>query len=91
MEDLKLTLSQSSIAQLVEYATVNRVVPGSSPGGGVVHLHNPMTNPVKRLISWDKRMVEKIQNKFNLSGYQMLCIAWLKGIVVGIIIGVTLL
>ena len=27
--------SQSSIAQLVERGTVNSVVPGSSPGGGV--------------------------------------------------------
>ena len=26
---------QSSIAQLVEHGTVNSVVPGSSPGGGV--------------------------------------------------------
>ena len=35
---------------------------------------------------WDKAMAKKIQNKFNLTDYQMLCIAFAKGFVIGAIL-----
>ena len=35
---------------------------------------------------WDKNMAYKIQGKFNLSNYQMLCLAFAKGFVIGALI-----
>ena len=35
---------------------------------------------------WDKAMAKKIQDKFNLTDYQMLCLAFAKGFVLGALI-----
>ena len=35
---------------------------------------------------WDKNMAYKIQGKFNLSNYLMLCLAFAKGFVIGAIL-----
>ena len=35
---------------------------------------------------WDKRWAKKIQDKFNLTDYQMLCLAFAKGFVIGALI-----
>ena len=35
---------------------------------------------------WDKRLAKRIQDKFNLTDYQMLCITFVKGFVVGAIL-----
>ena len=35
---------------------------------------------------WDKNMAHKIQGKFKLSNYQMLCLAFAKGFVLGALI-----
>ena len=35
---------------------------------------------------WDKAMAKKIQEKFDLSDYQMLCLAFAKGFVLGALI-----
>ena len=35
---------------------------------------------------WDKNIAYKIQGKFNLSNYQMLCLAFVKGFVIGALI-----
>ena len=35
---------------------------------------------------WDKRWAKKIQDKFNLTDYQMLCLAFAKGVIIGAII-----
>ena len=35
---------------------------------------------------WDKRQAKRIQDKFNLTDYQMLCITFVKGFVVGAIL-----
>ena len=35
------------------------------------------------LKEWDKRLAKKFQDKFNLTDYQMLCIAFAKGFVLG--------
>ena len=35
---------------------------------------------------WDKKMARKIQDKFNLTDYQMLCLAFAKGFVLGALI-----
>ena len=35
---------------------------------------------------WDKKMAKKIQDKFKLTDYQMLCLAFAKGFVIGAIL-----
>tara|TARA_B000000532_G_scaffold16850_1_gene11882 strand:+ start:279 stop:428 length:150 start_codon:yes stop_codon:yes gene_type:complete len=32
---------------------------------------------------WDKNMAYKIQGKFKLSNYQMLCLSFTKGVIIG--------
>ncbi len=47
-------------------------------------------NKVKKVAhdikEWDKRLAKRIQEKFNLTDYQMLCLAFAKGFVIGAII-----
>tara|TARA_S200000501_G_scaffold122875_1_gene115854 strand:+ start:419 stop:574 length:156 start_codon:yes stop_codon:yes gene_type:complete len=38
------------------------------------------------LKEWDKKWVKKFQDKFNLTDYQMLCLAFVKGFAIGAII-----
>ena len=38
------------------------------------------------LKEWDKKWAKKIQDKFNLTDYQMLCLAFAKGFVIGAIL-----
>ena len=35
---------------------------------------------------WDKKWAKKLQDKFNLTDYQMLCLAFAKGFVIGALI-----
>ena len=35
---------------------------------------------------WDKNMAYKIQGKFNLSNYQMFCLCFAKGFIIGAIL-----
>ena len=35
---------------------------------------------------WDKKWAKKIQDKFNLTDYQMLCLAFAKGFIIGAIL-----
>jgi len=39
-----------------------------------------------RVKEWDKNIAYKIQGKFKLSNYQMLCLAFAKGFVLGALI-----
>ena len=39
-----------------------------------------------KVVAWDRRLAKRIQEKFNLTDYQMLCLAFAKGVVIGAII-----
>ena len=39
-----------------------------------------------KVVEWDRNLAKKIQNKFNLTDYQILCLAFAKGVVIGAII-----
>tara|TARA_E500000331_G_scaffold350273_1_gene394858 strand:- start:600 stop:743 length:144 start_codon:yes stop_codon:yes gene_type:complete len=39
---------------------------------------------LRRLIKSDKRAAEFIQKKFKLTNYQMLCLSWFLGFLMGI-------
>tara|TARA_R100000030_G_scaffold97328_1_gene86145 strand:- start:2167 stop:2316 length:150 start_codon:yes stop_codon:yes gene_type:complete len=47
-------------------------------------------NKVKKIAhnvkEWDKRMARKIQDKLNLTDYQMLCLSFAKGFIIGAIL-----
>ena len=47
---------------------------------------NPVSHALYHVKEWDKKVAKKIQNKFNLSDYQMLCLAFAKGFVIGAIL-----
>ena len=44
-----------------------------------------------RLIKADKRLTERIQKKLNFRNYQMLCLSWAIGLVMGIAISILFL
>ena len=37
-------------------------------------------------VDWDRRLARKFQDKFNLTDYQMLCVSFAKGLIIGAII-----
>jgi len=39
-----------------------------------------------KIKDWDKAWAKKIQDKFNLTDYQMLCLAFAKGFIIGAIL-----
>ena len=47
---------------------------------------NPVTHALYHVKEWDKKWANKIQTKFNLTDYQMLCLAFAKGFVIGAIL-----
>jgi hypothetical protein len=47
---------------------------------------NKIKKVAHNIKEWDKGMSLKIQKKFNLTDYQMLCIAFAKGFVIGAIL-----
>ena len=49
-------------------------------------LFSKIKEGVHNIKEWDKKMAKKIQDKFNLTDYQMLCLAFAKGFVIGAIL-----
>ncbi len=39
-----------------------------------------------KVVDWDRRMARRFQDKFNLTDYQMLCVAFAKGVIIGAIL-----
>ena len=36
-----------------------------------------------KVVEWDRKLARRFQDKFNLTDYQMLCVAFAKGFVIG--------
>jgi len=47
---------------------------------------NPITHALYHVKEWDKEKAKWFQNKFNLTDYQMLCISFAKGFIIGAIL-----
>lgn len=47
---------------------------------------NKIKNAAHSVKEWDKRMAKKLQTKFGLTDYQMLCLAFAKGFIIGAIV-----
>ena len=39
-----------------------------------------------KVVAWDRTLARKVQDKFNLTDYQMLCVAFAKGFIIGAIL-----
>ena len=39
-----------------------------------------------KVVEWDKNLAKKLQNKFNLTDYQMLVVSFGKGFIIGAIL-----
>ena len=39
-----------------------------------------------KVVAWDRNLAKKVQDKFNLTDYQMLCVSFAKGFVIGAIL-----
>ena len=39
-----------------------------------------------KVVEWDRNLAKKFQDKFNLTDYQMLCVSFAKGFVIGAIL-----
>ena len=38
-----------------------------------------------KFVEWDKRLIKKFQDRFELSDYKMLCISFANGLIIGAI------
>ena len=47
---------------------------------------NPVVHALYHVKEWDKKMIKKFQDKFNLTDYQIKCIAFAKGFIIGAIL-----
>jgi len=49
-----------------------------------------MTNKVKagfdKLVEWNKNLLKKFQDKYELTDYQVVCISFAKGFIIGAIL-----
>ena len=39
-----------------------------------------------KVVEWDRNLAKRFQDKFNLTDYQMLCVSFAKGFVIGAIL-----
>ena len=39
-----------------------------------------------KVVEWDRNLSKRFQDKFNLTDYQMLCVSFAKGFVIGAIL-----
>ena len=45
-----------------------------------------LKNALIKVKDWDKALAKKIQVKYNLTDYQMLCVAFAKGFIIGALV-----
>ena len=49
-------------------------------------ISNPIAHALYHVKEWDKKIIKKFQDKFNLTDYQIQCIAFAKGFIIGAIL-----
>jgi len=45
-----------------------------------------MKKVFNKVVEYDKKLIAKLQKKFNLSDYQVVCLSFAKGIIIGAIL-----
>ena len=46
-------------------------------------MENKMKKYFDKVVEWDKKLIKKCQDKFGLTDYQVTCISFAKGFVIG--------
>ena len=47
---------------------------------------NKIKNVFNKVVELDKNLIKKLQEKFNLTDYQIICISFAKGFIIGAIL-----
>jgi len=47
---------------------------------------NKVKGAFDKVVEWNRNLAKKVQDKFNLTDYQMLCVSFAKGFVIGAIL-----
>ena len=47
---------------------------------------NKIKGAFDKVVEWDKNLIKKFQDKFGLTDYQVKCIAFAKGFIIGALI-----
>ena len=46
---------------------------------------NKVKGAFDKVVEWDKKIIKKCQDKWNLTDYQVVCISFAKGFIIGAI------
>ena len=47
---------------------------------------NPIKHGFNKVVEWDKKLIKKCQDKWNLTDYQVVSISYAKGFIIGAIL-----
>ena len=47
---------------------------------------NKVKGAFDKVVEWDKKLIKKCQDKWNLTDYQVVCISFAKGFIIGAIL-----
>lgn len=47
---------------------------------------NKIKNVFNKVVELDKNLIKKLQEKFNLTDYQIICISFAKGFIIGAVL-----
>ena len=47
---------------------------------------NPIKHSFNKVVEWDKALIKKCQDKFGWTDYQVVCISFAKGFILGAIL-----
>tara|TARA_B100001250_G_C19418920_1_gene622331 strand:+ start:476 stop:625 length:150 start_codon:yes stop_codon:yes gene_type:complete len=47
---------------------------------------NKIKGAFDKVVGWDRNLARKLQEKYKLTDYQMLCLSFVKGFVIGAIL-----
>ena len=47
---------------------------------------NKIKGAIDKVVEWDKELIKKCQEKFGLTDYQVVCISFAKGFIIGAIL-----
>ena len=47
---------------------------------------NKIKSGITKVVEFDKKLIAKMQKRFGLSDYQVVCLSFVKGVIIGAII-----
>ena len=68
------------------FTSESHFLPGIKQPNIVVYLFKLMKKYFDKVVEWDKNLIKKCQEKWGLSDYQVVCISFAKGFIIGAIL-----